>query len=65
VAEHHQPGFSWQEGYAIFTVSWTHVGIVRKYIDDQEAHHRKASFTEEIQRLLERNGVAYDPKYLE
>ena len=64
-AENHQPRFSWQEGYAIFTVSWTHVGILRKYIADQEEHHRKTSFTEEVQRLLERNGVVYDPKYLE
>jgi putative transposase len=46
-------------------VSWTHVGILRKYIADQEEHHRKTLFTAEIQRLLERNGVAYDPKYLE
>ena len=64
-AENHLPGFSWQEGYAVFTVSWTHVGIVRKYIGDQEEHHRKTSLTEEVQPLLERNGVAYDPKYLE
>src|SRR5439155_27110792 len=63
-AENHQPRFSWQEGYAIFTVSWTHVAIVRKYIEDQEEHHRKTSFKEEVQRLFERNGVRYDPKYL-
>ena len=65
VAENHQSRFSWQEGYAIFTVSWTHVEIVRKYISDQEDHHRRTSFREEVQRLLERNGVAYDPKYLD
>jgi putative transposase len=38
-AESRQPQFSWQEGYAIFSVSWTHVAIVRKYIADQEEHH--------------------------
>jgi putative transposase len=63
-AENHKPQFSWQEGYAVFTVSWTHVSIVRQYIADQEAHHRKASYMEEVQRLLERNGVACDSKYL-
>jgi putative transposase len=65
VAENHQPGFSWQEGYAIFTVSWTHVEVVRKYIGDQEEHHRKVSYREEVERLLERNGVEYDARYLE
>jgi REP element-mobilizing transposase RayT len=64
-AENHQPGFSWQEGYAIFTVSWTHGEVLRKYIADQEEHHRKVSFKEEVERLLERNGVAYDSKHIE
>ena len=56
--------FSWQEGYAIFTVSWTHVLALRRYIANQEAHHKRASFIEELIRLLEKNGVEYDPKYL-
>lgn len=63
-AENHCPGFSWQEGYGIFSVSWTHVEAVRNYIANQEEHHRKAGFSEEFKQLLERNGVVYDPKYL-
>ena len=63
-AENHDPLFAWQEGYAIFTVSWTHVPAVRHYIANQEAHHQKASFSDELKRLLEKNGVSYDPKYL-
>ncbi len=63
-AEKHERQFSWQEGYAIFTTSWTHVPALRRYIDGQEAHHRKTSFTDELKRLLEKNGVNYDPKYL-
>lgn len=64
-AENHHSRFAWQEGYAIFTVSWTHVDSVRQYIANQEEHHQATSFTEEVQRLLDRNGVEYDPKYLE
>jgi REP element-mobilizing transposase RayT len=64
-AEKHEPYFEWQEGYAIFSVSWTHCAAVRRYIAGQEAHHRKDTFNEELKRLLERNGVKYDPKYLE
>ncbi len=63
-AEKHEPVFSWQEGYSIFTASWTHVPVVRRYIAGQEAHHRKTTFVDELKRLLEKNGVQYDPKYL-
>jgi putative transposase len=63
-AEKHEPMFAWQEGYSIFTVSWTHVPIVRRYIANQEPHHRKIAFVDELKRLLEKNGVKYDPKYL-
>ena len=63
-AEKHEPMFSWQEGYAIFTASWTHVRVLRRYIANQEAHHRKTSFVDELKRLLEKNGVIYDPQYL-
>jgi REP element-mobilizing transposase RayT len=63
-AENHERDFGWQDGYAIFTASWTHCPVLRRYIAGQEEHHRKASFADELKRLLEKNGVAYDPKYL-
>ena len=63
-AEKHEPWFAWQEGYAIFSVSWTHVPAVRRYIANQETHHQKIPFVDELKRLLEKNGVKYDPKYL-
>ena len=63
-AETHEPRFAWQEGYSIFSVSWTHVPVVRRYIANQEAHHRKTSFVNELKRLLEKNGVKYNPKFL-
>jgi REP element-mobilizing transposase RayT len=62
--EHHEPLFSWQEGYAIFTVSWTHLPVLRSYLAGQEAPHRKTPFSDELKRMLEKNGVKYDPKYL-
>ena len=64
IKENHGNKFSWQNGYAIFSVSWSHVPAVREYIAGQEEHHRTFGFTEELQRMLERNGVAYDPKFL-
>jgi REP element-mobilizing transposase RayT len=64
-AQEHEPLFAWQEGYAIFTVSWTHIAVVRRYIASQEAHHQKTPFMDELKRVLERNGVQYDPRYLQ
>jgi len=63
-AKNHEPQFAWQEGYVIFSVSWNHCAAVRRYIDGQEEHHRQTSFSDELKRLLEKNGVKYDPKYL-
>ena len=64
VGENHDPLFEWQEGYSVFSVSWTHLPVVRRYIANQEAHHHQISFVEELKRLLQRNGVSYEPKYL-
>ena len=60
-----QRSFSWQEGYAAFTVSATVRDAVRKYISNQEEHHRLKSFREEFVELLEKTGVEYDPRYLD
>jgi len=57
-------GFAWQEGYAAFTVSPSATQSVKKYIANQEAHHAKVSFVDELKQLLEKAGIAYDEKYL-
>jgi putative transposase len=64
VAEKYDPLFAWQEGYAIFSVSWTHLPVLRRYIANQEAHHQRVGFVDELKRLFEKNGVKYEPRYL-
>ena len=56
--------FAWQEGYAAFTVSASSLDAVRKYIANQEQHHRVKSFREELLEMLEKAGVEYNPDYL-
>ena len=56
--------FSWQEGFAAFSVSESQVPAVADYIRNQEDHHRKQTYQEEIVTLLERHGIEYDPQYL-
>lgn len=38
--------FSWQGGYAAFSVSQSNVEAVRKYVANQEQHHQKQTFKE-------------------
>jgi len=59
------PQFSWQEGYAAFTVSPNSREGVRKYINNQVEHHRRISYLDELKGILAEAGVEYDPKYLE
>ena len=51
--------FAWGRGYGIFSVSHSGVSEVAKYIAGQEEHHRKRSYSEELQRLVERYGLQW------
>ena len=44
--------FAWQNGFAAFSVSESQIGKVKKYIEEQEEHHRTLSYTEEVERFL-------------
>lgn len=57
--------FSWQEGYAAFTISPSACDGVKKYIANQEQHHRTRTFREELIELLEQSGIDYDVKWLD
>jgi REP element-mobilizing transposase RayT len=57
--------FGWQDGYAAFTVSATAKEKVQAYIANQEAHHSKKGFRDELIDLLKRSGVQYDERYLD
>lgn len=59
-----RPGFSWQDGYAAFSVSESALSRVRAYIAGQEEHHRRMSFDEELQAFLNRHSIAFDPRHL-
>jgi len=56
--------FAWQEGYAAFTVSPSGTSAVRNYIANQEAHHGRHLFVDELRELLGKAGIADDEKYL-
>lgn len=57
-------GFYWQRGFGIFSVSLSNIEEVRRYILEQEQHHRKMSFQEEFRKFIEKHGIDYDERYL-
>ncbi|MGA8405750.1 MAG: IS200/IS605 family transposase [Candidatus Acidiferrales bacterium] len=56
--------FAWQENYAAFSVSASLIPTVVRYIQNQEAHHRKICFDVEFIALLKKHGVDYDAKWV-
>ena len=48
--------FVWQDDYWAVSVSESHIESVRKYIHDQEDHHSKKTFTEEVNEFSKKYG---------
>ena len=45
--------FEWQDEYFAVSVSESKLDLVRNYIKNQEEHHRKKTFQEEYQELIQ------------
>jgi hypothetical protein len=56
--------FTWQAGYAGFSLSQSSVEAVRRYIERQEEHHRKVTFQDELRTLFKRHGMVFDERYV-
>ena len=56
--------FGWQNGYGMFSIGASQIEDVRRYIAEQEQHHRKVSFQDEFRLLLKRYELAYDERYV-
>ena len=55
---------AWQNGDGAFSVSPSLVERVRKYIDNQEEHHRTMTFRQEYVAILNEHDVPFDEKHL-
>ena len=56
--------FHWQNGYGAFSISPSHVAPLRRYIANQEEHHRRETFQDEFRRLLAKYEIEYDERYV-
>jgi len=56
--------FNWQNGYGAFTHSHQQIDFIAKYALNQEEHHKKTSFKEEYNKLLQDFQIAYKDEYV-
>ena len=56
--------FQWQTGYAAFSVSESNLEAVSKYIRNQDVHHARRTFQEELRLLLQRHKIEFDEKHV-
>lgn len=56
--------FYWQNGYGAFSISQSHINIVKKYIANQKIHHQKTNFKDEYRKLLNKFEIEFDEKYV-
>jgi putative transposase len=51
--------FMWQDDYFAVSVGHSQVDAVRKYIRNQEAHHKKKTFAQEVDEFMKKYGWEY------
>jgi REP element-mobilizing transposase RayT len=58
------PHFAWQRGYGAFSVAVGDLEALIAYIDDQDKHHCRHTFQDELRTLLATFGIEYDERYI-
>ncbi len=56
--------FQWQDGYGAFSVGYTQIEDVKKYIANQKIHHEKNTFEDEFRYFLRKYDMDYDERYV-
>ncbi|MCE5228501.1 transposase [bacterium] len=56
--------FYWQTGYGAFSVSASRVPNVKLYIENQENHHKRVSFQDELRQFFKEYGITWDERYV-
>ena len=52
--------FAWQSGYGAFNVGVSQLEATKRYIHNQEQHHRTKTFREEYLEILDLHNIDYD-----
>ena len=54
----------WQNGYGAFTYSFREKDVLIEYVKNQESHHQKKTFKQELIELLTEHEIEYNESYL-
>lgn len=56
--------FGWQSGYVVFSIGYSQLDTLIKYIDTQNQHHESYTYEQEIRGLLKKYAVDFDERSL-
>lgn len=56
--------FAWQDGYSAFSLGYSQIPAVEKYIEGQKVHHRKKLFEDEMRGFYRKYDIEYDERYV-
>jgi REP element-mobilizing transposase RayT len=56
--------FAWQAGYGAFSVSYSGLDAVKRYLARQEEHHKQRTFQDEYREFLRRHNIEFDERYV-
>jgi len=56
--------FFWQGGYGAFSVGFSQLDDLVRYVENQEPHHKTKTFQEEYRELLRKYNVPFDERYV-
>ena len=53
----------WADGYAALTYAWKDKDMIVNYIKNQQEHHKKETFEDELRSLLREHGIEVDERF--
>ena len=56
---HHEPSFEWQTGFGAFSISLSTLDAAKKYIQNQEEHHRTKTTSDEWDLFISKKGILH------
>ena len=56
--------FSWQAGYGAFSIGYSNVPALKRYIANQKEHHQRRTFEDEFRSLCKKYELGIDERYV-
>lgn len=56
--------FGWQDGYSVFSVVHSQIPAIKKYIENQKAHHAKKLFEDEMRNFYRKYEIDFNEKFV-